>query len=75
MSPASIHPFGGHVGHGPDAAYALADKGYVLGVEDNLENWATLVCADSCARLAAVKAEYDPDNVFTRNVIVDSEDA
>lgn len=113
MSAVGIWPLGGNVGHGPDAAYAWADEGYMITVEGNWEtvenrptldwaaetdrllreaggegayagftgveerdweDWAAQVYGDNYDRLARIKAEYDPDGVFSRNVTVDPDD-
>ncbi|SFC36297.1 FAD/FMN-containing dehydrogenase [Halobiforma haloterrestris] len=56
---------------GAEGAYA----GFTGVEERNWEDWTNQVYGDSYARLAEVKAEYDPENVFSRNVTVDPDDA
>ncbi len=52
---------------GGEGAYA----GYAGVEEADWENWTEKVYGDSLARLRSVKAEYDPDNVFSHNLNVE----
>ncbi|WP_120246506.1 FAD-binding oxidoreductase [Halopiger aswanensis] len=56
---------------GAEGAYA----GFTGVDERNWEDWTKQVYGDNYDRLAEVKAAYDPDNVFHRNVNVDPDDA
>ncbi|NHX35743.1 MULTISPECIES: FAD-binding oxidoreductase [Halolamina] len=56
---------------GGEGAYA----GFTGVEERDWEDWAQQVYGDSYDRLATVKAEYDPENVFSQNVTIDPEDA
>jgi FAD/FMN-containing dehydrogenase len=49
---------------GGEGAYA----GFTGVEEQEWEDWAEQVYGDAYDRLAEVKAEYDPDNVFSQNV-------
>lgn len=55
---------------GGEGSYA----GFTGVEEQEEEDWREKVYADSYNRLATVKAEYDPDNVFRHNVNIDPED-
>ncbi len=52
---------------GGEGAYA----GYAGVEEADWEDWPRKVYGDSYPRLQSVKAEYDPDNVFSHNLNVD----
>jgi FAD/FMN-containing dehydrogenase len=52
---------------GGEGAYA----GYAGVEEADWEDWTQKVYGDSYSRLRSVKAEYDPDNVFSHNLNVD----
>ncbi len=57
---------------------AGAEGGYAgfNGVDErDWEDWSKQVYGDNYGRLAAVKSEYDPDNVFSRNVNIDPSDS
>ncbi|RQG97408.1 FAD-binding oxidoreductase [Natrarchaeobius oligotrophus] len=55
---------------GAEGAYS----GFTGVEERDWEDWPAQVYGDSYDRLAAVKAEYDPENVFAHNVTVDPGD-
>lgn len=110
LSATAVWPFGGNVGHGPDAAFPWADKQHMITVEANWEthdssgnlawareteqalrelgaegayagftgveeqeweDWGDQVYGPAYDRLARVKAEYDPANVFEHNVNIE----
>jgi FAD/FMN-containing dehydrogenase len=52
---------------GGEGAYA----GFTGVEERSWEDWAEQVYGDSYDRLAEIKADYDPDNVFSQNVNID----
>lgn len=56
---------------GGEGAYA----GFTGVEEQDWEDWQRKVYADNYDRLAAVKATYDPENVFEHNVNIDPNDA
>ena len=55
---------------GGEGAYA----GFTGVEERSWENWVEQVYGDSYDRLAEIKAEYDPDNVFSQNVNIDPQE-
>ena len=56
---------------GAEGAYA----GFTGVDERDWEDWSKQVYGDNYGRLAEIKAEYDPGNVFSRNVNIDPSDS